>query len=126
MFHAQTVCLQVGKTNHRARTQNQQKKQGAEHRDNLKGKYVVGFSPVKIYRVFHHYIWILHLLSQKGTYLKSPIFLRATFNKNAVAAKYCKETTAVLFLQECTHVTEKLSCSQNQFTNRDTHCSLPC
>lgn len=125
MFHAQTVCLQVGKTNHRARTQNQQKKQGAEHWDNLKGKYVVGFSPVKIYRVFHHYIWILHLLSQKGTYLKSPIFLRATFNKNAVAAKYCKETTAVLFLQECTHVTEKLSCSQNQFTNRDTHCSLP-
>lgn len=100
------------------------KTQGAEHRDNLKGKYVVGFSHENLQGLSSLHLDFTSPLP-KGHVFKKSHFLMATFNKNVVAAKYCEEITAVLFLQECIHVTEKLSCSQNQFTNRDTHCSLP-
>lgn len=52
------------KTNHRAGTENQQKCK--EHnKKNLKGKYMLGFSPVKLYRVFYQPIFTARFYMRK-------------------------------------------------------------
>lgn len=76
------------------------KMQWAEYKDNLKGKYMLGFSPVILYRVFYQYIFTAQFYMRKmaGFQIyspempctkKDPISL-AMFKKNNVfAAKYC-------------------------------------
>lgn len=124
--HAQTlsICLQNTKINHRAGTENQQKCK--EHnKKNLKGKYMLGFSPVKLYRVFYQPIFTLHSawerwldfkpllpFNRQGMYLKKTLFsFFGTIKKNnAFAAKYCQEIAAG-FAAPSTHA---CFCSQIQ------------
>lgn len=115
--HAQalSICLQNTKPTTELELKNQQKCK--EHnKKNLKGKYMLGFSPVKLYRVFHQptftldSAWVRWLdfkpilpFNEEGMHLKKTHLFLAAIKNNAFAVKYCLRLLLVVLLQVHMH-----------------------